>query len=180
MLPRWLAILVVYVLFFAVLRFLVLQVIPPIIREFEQLGSKVPAYVKDFRQWAKDNQEFARLNHKYDITRPSPSRRRRCPRSWATRRAPSGDHRRAAQQPAGGDHVLALAFFLLLDGVEFERMTSRMAETYRAACAGSATRIAGIVKSYVSVNLLLAVPAGVFTWLVLELLGVDLAVTTGR
>jgi predicted PurR-regulated permease PerM len=42
-----------------------------------------------------------------------------------------------------------------------------------------ATRIAGVVKSYVSVNLLLAVAAGVFTWLVLELLGVDLAVTMG-
>ena len=42
-----------------------------------------------------------------------------------------------------------------------------------------ATRIAGVVKSYVSVNLVLAVAAGVFTWLVLELLGVDLAVTMG-
>ena len=41
------------------------------------------------------------------------------------------------------------------------------------------TRIAGVVKSYVSVNLLLAIAAGVFTWLVLELLGVDLAVTMG-
>ena len=36
-----------------------------------------------------------------------------------------------------------------------------------------------MVKAYVSVNLLLAVAAGVFTWLVLELLGVDLAVTMG-
>ena len=34
-----------------------------------------------------------------------------------------------------------------------------------------------MVKAYVSVNLLLAIVAGVFTWLVLELLGVDLAVT---
>ena len=37
-------------------------------------------------------------------------------------------------------------------------------------------RIARIVRSYVSVNLFLAVLAGVFTWLALELLGVDLAV----
>ena len=42
-----------------------------------------------------------------------------------------------------------------------------------------AARIAGVVKSYVSVNLLLAIAAGVFTWLSLELLGVDLAVTMG-
>jgi predicted PurR-regulated permease PerM len=37
-------------------------------------------------------------------------------------------------------------------------------------------KIAGIVRSYVSVNVLLAGLAGVFTWLALELLGVDLAV----
>ena len=48
--------------------FLVLQVVPPIIREFENLGSKAPGYVQDFRQWANQNQEFQDLNHKYDIT----------------------------------------------------------------------------------------------------------------
>ena len=42
-----------------------------------------------------------------------------------------------------------------------------------------ATRIAGVVKAYVTVNLVLAIAAGVFTWLSLELLGVDLAVTMG-
>ena len=47
------------------------------------------------------------------------------------------------------------------------------------AVARIAARIAGIVKSYVTVNLFLAVLAGVFTWLALELLGVDLAVPLG-
>jgi len=36
-----------------------------------------------------------------------------------------------------------------------------------------------VVKAYVSVNLMLAVAAGVFTWLALEIMGVDLAVTMG-
>ena len=45
-LPRWLAILVAYVLFFALLTFLVLAVIPPIVREVEHLGSQLP----DLRQ----------------------------------------------------------------------------------------------------------------------------------
>ena len=40
-------------------------------------------------------------------------------------------------------------------------------------------KIARIVRSYVTVNLFLAVLAGVFTWLSLELLGVDLAVPLG-
>ena len=45
-----------------------------------------------------------------------------------------------------------------------------------SACAASARGSPRIVRSYVSVNLLLAALAGVFTWLALELLGVELAV----
>ena len=76
--------------------------------------------------------------------------------------------------------MLTLAFFLLLDGVSmFERMTSRLAETYRVRIRRVGEKIARIVRSYVTVNLFLAVLAGVFTWLSLELLGVDLAVPLG-
>ena len=53
--PRWLSILLVYLITFGVFVFLVLQVVPPIIKEFEHLGSKVPGYVADFRQWANQN-----------------------------------------------------------------------------------------------------------------------------
>jgi predicted PurR-regulated permease PerM len=85
-LPRWLAILLVYLTVFGFFVVLVLQVIPPIVREFEELGSKAPAYVQDFRQWANQNQEFQELNRKYDLTRPSPSRPPASPPSWAAPR----------------------------------------------------------------------------------------------
>ena len=180
-LPRWAAILVAYVLFFAVLTFLVIAVIPPIIHEVSQLGSKLPTYVKDFQQWAKDNEEFRQLNHKFHIT------------SLLTQEAqtlPSkiGDAAGALQEITVGllnnlieaIVVLTLAFFLLLDGVSmFERMTSRLAETYRVRIRRVGEKIARIVRSYVTVNLFLAVLAGIFTWLSLELLGVDLAVPLG-
>src|SRR5215216_573796 len=65
-LPRWLAILVIYVLALAFFVFLVLQVVPPIIREFEELGSKAPGWVADFREWANQNPQFQDLNHKFD------------------------------------------------------------------------------------------------------------------
>jgi predicted PurR-regulated permease PerM len=179
--PRWAAILVSYVLFFAVLTFLVLAVIPPIVHEVGQLGSKLPTYVKDFQQWAKDNEEFRQLNHKYHIT------------SLLTQEAetlPSkiGDAAGALQEITVGllnnlveaIVVLTLAFFLLLDGVSmFERITSRLGEQYRVRIRRVAEKIARIVRSYVTVNLFLAVLAGVFTWLSLELLGVDLAVPLG-
>ena len=179
--PRWLAILVVYVLVLALFVFLILQVVPPIIREFEHLGSKVPGYVHDFRQWANQNQQFQELNHKYNITltlsqqaSTIPSKLGGAASDVQTITVSILEHLLAAIT------ILALTFFLLLDGrQQGERMLSRMQPENATRWRRIATRIAGVVKSYVSVNLLLAIAAGVFTWLSLELLGVDLAVTMG-
>ena len=180
-LPRWAAILVAYVLFFAALTFLVLAVIPPIIHEVGQLGSKLPTYVKDFQQWAKDNEDFRQLNHKFHITQLLTQEAHTLPSKL-------GDAAGALQEVTVGllnnlieaIVVLTLAFFLLLDGVSmFERMTSRLREQDTVRVRRVAVKIARIVRSYVTVNLFLAVLAGVFTWLALELLGVDLAVPLG-
>ena len=62
--------------------------------------------------------------------------------------------------------VLTLAYFLLLDGAaQFHRVTLRIREPERERVRRVGVRIAQIVRSYVSVNLLLAALAGVFTWL---------------
>lgn len=179
--PRWLAILAVYVLLLAFFVFLILQVVPPIIREFERLGSKVPGYVDDFRRWANQNQQFQDLNHKYDLTRTLNQQASTIPSKL-------GGAATDIQSVTVGllEHllaaitILALTFFLLLDGrQQGERLLSRMQPETATRWRRIGTRIAGVVKSYVSVNLLLAIAAGVFTWLALELLGVDLAVTMG-
>jgi predicted PurR-regulated permease PerM len=180
-LPRWLAILAVYVLLFALFAFLVLQVIPPIVREFEHLGSKVPGYVEDFRRWANENQQFQDLNHKYDITRTLNEQASTIPSKLG---GAAGDVQSITvsvlEHLLAAITILALTFFLLLDGrQQGERLLGRMEPGAATRWRRIATRIAGVVKSYVSVNLLLAIAAGVFTWLVLELLGVDLAVTMG-
>jgi predicted PurR-regulated permease PerM len=179
--PRWLAILAVYVLLLALFAFLILQVIPPIIREFEHLGSKVPGYVDDFRRWANQNQQFQDLNRKYDLTRTLneqastiPSKLGGAATDIQSVTVSLLEHLLAAIT------ILALTFFLLLDGrQQGERLLERMQPETAARWRRIGTRIAGVVKSYVSVNLLLAISAGVFTWLALELLGVDLAVTMG-
>jgi predicted PurR-regulated permease PerM len=177
-LPRWLAILVAYVLFLVAFIFLVLSVIPPIVREVEQLGSQLPTYVKDFENWANNNEQFRELNDKYDIGSLLSSQASQIP-------AKLGDAAGAAKEVTVGILnniveavvVLTLAFFLLLDGGrQFKMLTARIREPERGRVRRVGTRIAGIVRSYVSVNLLLAALAGIFTWLSLELLGVDLAV----
>jgi predicted PurR-regulated permease PerM len=180
-LPRWLAILVVYLVLFGFFVFLVLQVVPPIIREFESLGAKAPGYVQDFRQWANQNQDFQDLNRKYDITRALSQQASSIPSKLG---GAAGEIRTLTvsilEHLLAAITILALTFFLLLDGrQQGGRLLTRMEPDTAARLRRIATRIAGVVKSYVSVNLVLAVAAGVFTWLVLELLGVDLAVTMG-
>ena len=179
--PRWLAILVVYVILFALFVFLILQVVPPIIREFESLGSKVPGYVQDFRHWANQNQQFQDLNHKYHITQTLAQQASTIPSKLG---GAASDVRSLTvsilEHLLAAITILALTFFLLLDGrQQGERMLSRMQPDTATRLSRIGTRIAAVVKSYVSVNLLLAIAAGVFTWLVLELLGVELAVTMG-
>jgi predicted PurR-regulated permease PerM len=180
-LPRWLAILLVYIALLGFFVFLVLQVVPPIIREFEELGSKAPGYVHDFRQWANQSQEFQDLNRKYDITQALSQQASSIPSKLGDA---AGEVRSVTvsilEHLLAAITILALSFFLLLDGrQQGERLLSRMQPGAATRARRIATRIAGVVKAYVSVNLVLAVAAGVFTWLVLELLGVDLAVTMG-
>jgi predicted PurR-regulated permease PerM len=179
--PRWLAILVVYVALLGIFIFLILQIVPPIIREFEDLGSKAPGYVHDFRQWANQNQEFQDLNSKYHITSTLTQQASSIPSKLGDA---AGEIRAVTVSILGhllaAITILALAFFFLLDGrQQGERLLSRMQPDTATRCRRIGVRIAGVVKSYVSVNLVLAISAGVFTWLVLELLGVDLAITMG-
>jgi predicted PurR-regulated permease PerM len=180
-LPRWLAILVVYVLALAFFVFLVLQVVPPIIREFEELGSKAPGWVADFREWANQNPQFQDLNHKFDITSALKSQASSIPSELGKA---AGDVRDLTvsilEHLIAAITILAITYFLLLDGrQQGERLLSRLQPDNAERLRRIATRIAGVVKAYVSVNLLLAIAAGVFTWLALEVLGVDLSVTMG-
>jgi predicted PurR-regulated permease PerM len=177
-LPRWAAALVAYVIFLAAFTFLVLAVAPPIVREVEQLGSQLPTYVKDFEHWAENNEWFRELNDKYHITKLLGEQAAALPSKL-------GDAAGALRSISvgllnnliGAIVVLTLTYFLLLDGRnQFEQATARLREAHRERVRRVGSRIAWIVRSYVSVNVLLAALAGVFTWLALELLGVELAV----
>jgi predicted PurR-regulated permease PerM len=181
LLPRWLAILVVYVAALAFFVFLVLQVVPPIVQEFEELGSKAPGWVDDFREWADQNPQFQELNQKYDITSALKSQASSIPSELGSA---AGDVRDLTvsilEHLIAAITILALTYFLLLDGrQQGERLLVRLESDHATRLRRIATRIAGVIKAYVTVNLLLAVAAGLFTWLALEIMGVDLAVTMG-
>jgi predicted PurR-regulated permease PerM len=179
--PRWLAIIVVYLIAFALFVFLVLQVVPPIVNEAESLGSKIPGYIDDFKHWADQNPQFQELNQKYDITGTLQSQASSIPSKLGDA---AGDVRSVTvsilEHLLAAITILAITFFLLLDGrQQGERLLERFDDETAVRLRRIATRIAGVVKAYVTVNLVLAIAAGVFTWLSLELLGIDLAVTMG-
>ena len=140
MLPRWLAILLVYIVLLGFFVFLVLQVVPPIIREFESLGSKAPGYVQDFRQWANQNQEFQDLNRKYDITQTLTEQASSIPSKLG---GAAGEVRSVTvsilEHLLAAITILALTFFLLLDGrQQGERLLVPDAARHgHPRCAGS-------------------------------------------
>jgi predicted PurR-regulated permease PerM len=177
-LPRWMAILLVYVGFALFFAFVVLQVIPPIVREIEALASKLPAYVSDFEDWASKNEEFRELNDKYDITATLTDQAKGLPSRLGDAAGEARDVSvTLVHNLVAAITVLAIAFFLLLDrGRLYMRAVGRLpgdaAERGRRVGEG----VYRVVRSYVTVTILLAVASGIFTWLMLELLGVPLAV----
>jgi predicted PurR-regulated permease PerM len=177
-LPRVAGILAVYLAFLAALVFLVLHVFPPIAKDIESLAKKLPTYVSDFESWANDNQQFQELNDKYDITQKLSEQASGLPSRLSSGASELGsitvsllEHLIAAIT------VLTLTFFLLLDGRGmFERGTGRLAAPQRDRARRIGTRVAEVVRAYVSVNLVLAVAAGVLTWAFLEIEGFHLAI----
>jgi predicted PurR-regulated permease PerM len=176
-LPRVAAILAVYLAFLAGLIFLILHVFPPIVKDVEELAKKAPTYVSDFEDWAENNQQFQELNEKYDITQKLSEQASSLPSRLGDGATELGnltvsllEHLLAAIT------VLTLTFFLLLDGRGmFERGTARLQAPQRERARRIGTRIAAVVRAYVSVNLVLAVAAGLLTWAFLEIDGFHLA-----
>lgn len=176
-LPRWLAILSVYVVFFSALFLFILHVAPPVVRDIEGLATKLPTYVTDFEHWAEDNKQFNELNQKYDLTEKLSEQASSLPSALSSSASEIGSVTVSLlEHLIAFITVITLTFFLLLDGREmFERGTGRLGAPHRERFRRVGTRVAAVVRSYVTVNVLLATAAAVFTWAFLEIEGFHLA-----
>jgi predicted PurR-regulated permease PerM len=176
-LPRVAAVLGALAIFLAGLTFLVLHVIPPVVKDVEGLGKNLPTYVQDFENWAEDNKEFNELNEKYDLTEKLSEQASSLPSKLGEGASTLGkatvsvlEHLLAAIT------ILTLTVFLLLEGKGmFERGTGRLDNPHRDRARRIGTRVAAVVRSYVSVNVLLAIASGLFTFVFLVILGFHLA-----
>jgi predicted PurR-regulated permease PerM len=177
-LPRVLAIMLVYVAFLAALIFLILHVFPPIVHDVENLAKKLPSYVSDFEDWANNNQQFQELNDKYAITQKLNEEASMLPSRLSGAAGDLGELTVSLlEHILAAITVLTLTFFLLVDGRGmFERGTGRLPEPQGERARRIGVRVAQVVRSYVSVNLVLAAVAGFLTWLYLEAEGFHLAI----
>jgi predicted PurR-regulated permease PerM len=176
--PRWLAIAVTFAAAFLALAFLVLNVIPPMVDEVEQVGTLGPQYVSDAEEWANNNQQFRDLNQQYDLTQTLKSQASRLPSDFSSAASELGSFTVSLlKHLVSAITVLVLAFFLLLEGPGLlDRFLAWVGGERERRGREIAAGIYGVVRGYVTVNLSLAIVAGLFTWGVLEVLGVDLAV----
>jgi predicted PurR-regulated permease PerM len=177
-LPRWLAILVVYLLGLLFFLFVLLQVIPPMVKEVEKLASQLPTYINDFEDWAEGNEQFRELNDKYDITKTLTDEAKQLPTKIGGAASEAGELTvKAASNVFAAITILALGFFLVLDrGRLYLNAVARLPGDAAARWRRIGEGIFRVVKSYITVTLLSALMAGVFTWVMLELLGVPMAV----
>ena len=179
--PRVAAVLGALAVFLAGLVFLVLHVIPPMIKDVEELAKKAPTYVTDFEDWAESNAQFQELNEKYDLTDKLSEQAGSLPSKLGDGASALGDATVSAlEHLLAAITILTLTVFLLLEGKGmFERGTGRLPDPQRGRTRRVGIRIAAVVKSYISVNVLLATGAGLFTWLYLEITGFHLAIPLG-
>ena len=176
--PRWLAAVLTFILAFFALGFLILSVIPPMVDEVAKIGTLGPGYVKDLENWANNNGQFADLNSQYHLTATLQGQVTQLPGDFSSA---AGDLESFTvgllKHLVSAITVLVLAFFLLLEGPGLlDRILTWIGGEHERRGRLIAAGVYGVVRGYVTVNLALAVAAGLFTWGMLELLGVDLAV----
>ncbi|MGA8803422.1 MAG: AI-2E family transporter, partial [Solirubrobacterales bacterium] len=117
LMPKVLAILLVYLLALALMVFLVLQVFPPIVHDIEGLAHKLPRYVHDFEDWANNNKQFQDLNAKYHITAKLSQEAATLPSHLSSGASTLGSFTVSIlEHLLAAITVIALTFFLLLEG----------------------------------------------------------------
>ena len=172
--PRWLAILSVYVGIGAAIFGIGLAIVPPLVDGVEDLSADLPGYVEDLRE----NETFREYDDRYGITEEVEQQAEELPSRL-------GDAAGALQDVTVGVFnrfiqlfsILVITFFLLIEGErilafgyrqlppERERRMREIAEEVSAAISG-----------WVFGALFIATLAGLFTYGVLSLLDVPFAV----
>jgi predicted PurR-regulated permease PerM len=172
--PRWLAILLVYLSIFASIFGVGLLIVPPLVNGVEDLSSNLPGYVQDLRH----NETFRKYDDKYDITQNLNEQAKNLPSKL-------GDAAGTLRDVTVGVFsslvqlfsILVIAFFLVRDGDRLLEFVFRQLSAEREQrVRGIAADISDAVVGYVFGNFVISVLAGLVTYVTLLILDIPFAV----
>ena len=172
-LPRWLSILMVYLLIAAGVFGIGLLVVPPIVNQIDTLTTDLPGYIEDLRK----SDTFAKYDDEYGITKELQQQATQLPSRL-------DDAAGALQSVTVGVFsaliqlvtVLTMTFFFLLDGQRLVDFVLGLLGRHEPRFRLVAEDVYHSVSGYVAGNVIISLCAGLVTWITLELLGVPFAV----
>jgi predicted PurR-regulated permease PerM len=171
--PRWLAILLVYLAGAGGIFGIGLLIVPPLVTGVENLSSDLPGYVNDLRH----NETFRKYDNRYGITKKLKQQAKQLPSKL-------GDAAGTLRDVTVGVFssfvelfsILVIAFFLAKDGDRILRFGFRQLSPEREKrVRGVAEDVSDAVTGYVFGNFVISVLAGLVTYVTLTILGVPFA-----
>jgi predicted PurR-regulated permease PerM len=172
--PRWGAILLVYLAGAASIFGIGLLIVPPLVNGVQDLSNDLPGYVDDLRH----NDTFRNYDDRYHITEKLSQQAQQLPTklgdaAGTLRDVTVGVFNRFVQLFS----ILVITFFLVKDG---DRLLGFLYRQMPSARARRATKIAGdisdAISGYVFGNFVISILAGLVTFVTLEILNVPFAV----
>jgi predicted PurR-regulated permease PerM len=175
--PRALAILIVYLLMFGILALLGLVIVPPLVDQVIEFARHVPSYVHQ----AEDNATLAKWDKQYGLLDKLEGQAGKLPSLLSDaandlETVTVGVFERIAKLIA----ILAIAFLLLLDAPRlFNLFYSRLTPERRAVAERLTTQSSRAIGGYVAGAFAVAGLAGLFSFVVMEILGIPFAIPLG-
>lgn len=173
-LPRWIAILLVYLSIAAGIFGIGLLVVPPMVSEVNKLSNELPGYVDDLR----NNRTFRDYDNKYHITSNLQDQARQLPSklgdaAGTLRDVTVGIFSKFVQLFS----ILVIAFLLLMDGNRMLGFLYRqLPEDRERRVRAVAGDVGDAIGGYVFGNFVISVLAGLVTYVTLSILNVPFAV----
>ena len=171
--PRWVAILLVYLSIAAAIFGIGLVIVPPLVTGVESLSSDLPGYVNDLRH----NQTFREYDNRYHITQKLKEQANQLPSklgdaAGTLRDVTVGVFSRFVQLFS----ILVITFFLVKDGQRLlDFFYRQLPETRAQRFRQIASDISDAISGYVFGNFVISVLAGLVTYVTLRILGVPFA-----
>ncbi len=171
--PRWAAILLVYLSIAGGIFGVGLLVVPPIVNGVNNLSDDLPGYIDDLRE----NKTFRKYDNKYDITAKLNQQAEELPSklgdaAGTLRDVTVGVFDRFVQLFS----ILVITFLLLMDGPKILEFAYRqLPEEREARVRAVASDISEAISGYVFGNFVISVLAGSVTYVTLSILDVPFA-----